>query len=111
MGEENCIAYQDDKLCFLPNCRHHNKLIGENKELVQELDAFYSNYEYVDCIHFSSTDSVVQIDVRRGQIIDKVQKAVQFNQKNRGMDSTKRREKQTLEEIAEKTFVELLPKH
>ena len=31
-----CIAHDVDKMCFLPNCRYHIILIGDNKELLQK---------------------------------------------------------------------------
>ena len=49
--DEYCIARRDDKRCFLPNCRYHIILIGNNKELLQKLDAFCFNYQHVDCLY------------------------------------------------------------
>ena len=46
-----CNARHDDKVRFLPNCRYHNILIGNIKELLQKLDAFCSNYQLVDCLY------------------------------------------------------------
>ena len=34
-----CIARDDDEMCFLPNFTYHNILKGDNKELLQKLDA------------------------------------------------------------------------
>ena len=84
---EYCIARHDDKMCLLPNCRNHIILIGKDKELLQKLDAFCFNYQHVDCLytlfkyHFNG-----KIVVKSGQLFDKLQKAVLFNQQNRGVD-------------------------
>ena len=47
VSKEYCIASHDDKMCFLPNCRHHIILIGNIEELLQKLDAFCFNYQHV----------------------------------------------------------------
>ena len=44
VSEENCIARQDDKMCFLPNCRSPEILIGDIKEFLQKSYAFCLNY-------------------------------------------------------------------
>ena len=81
------IARHDEKMCFLPNCRYHIVVIGILKDLLQKLDAFCSNYQHVDCLYtlfkyrFSG-----KIVVKSGQIFDNFQRAVQFNQQNRGVD-------------------------
>ena len=87
VSKENCIAHYDNKLCFLPNCRYHNILIGNIKGLLQKLDAFFFNYQHVDCLytlfkhHFSGKNVV-----KSGQLFDKLQRAVHFNQQNRGVE-------------------------
>ena len=35
VNKENCFAGHDDKMCFLPNWRHHIILIGNIEELLQ----------------------------------------------------------------------------
>ena len=83
----NCIARHDDKICFLPNCRYHNILIGNIKELLQKLDAFCFNYQHVDCLHtlfkYRFSDKIV---LKSGQLFDNLQRKVLFNQQNRGVD-------------------------
>ena len=84
---ECCIARHDDKMCFLPNCRYHTILIGNIKELLQKLDAFCFNYQHVDCLYtifkyrFSG-----KIVVKSGQVFENLQRAVHFNQQNRGVE-------------------------
>ena len=86
-SKKYCIARHDDKICFLPNCRYHIILIGNIKELLQKLDAFCFNYQHVDCLYtlfkyrFSG-----QIVVKSGQVFDNLQRAVHFNQQNRGVE-------------------------
>ena len=86
-SEEVFFARHDDKMCFLPNCRYHNILIGNIKDLLQKLDAFCFNYQHVDYLYtlfkyrFSG-----KIVVESGQLFDNLQRAVHFNQRNRGVD-------------------------
>ena len=74
-------------MSFLPNCRYHIILIGNIKELLQKLDAFCFNYQYVDSLYtlfryrFSG-----KLVVKSGQLFDNLLKAVQFNDHNRGVD-------------------------
>ena len=74
-------------MCFLPNCRYHFIPIGHIKKLLQKLDAFCFNYQHVDCLYtlfkyrFSG-----RIVLKSGQFFDKLQRAVHFNQQNRGVD-------------------------
>ena len=86
VSKEYCIARHDDKICFLPTCSYHIILIGNIKELLQNLDAFYFNYQHVDCLYtlfkYRSSGKIV---VKRGQIFDNLQRAVHFNQQNRGV--------------------------
>ena len=109
VSKEYCIARHDDKMGFLTNCRYHNILLGNIKDLLQKLDAVCFNYQHVDCLYtlfkyrFSS-----KLVVKSGQLFDYLQRAVHLNQQNRRVD--RHREKETLEEKVQKTFVELLPK-
>ena len=75
-------------MCFLPNCRYHNILIGNLKKLLQKLDAICFNYRHVECLYtlfkyrFSG-----KIVVNSGQLFDKLLRPVDFNQQIRGVDS------------------------
>ena len=74
-------------MCFLPNCKYHNIIIGNRKGLLQKLDAFCFNYQHVDCLYttikyrFSG-----KIVVKSAQLFYHLQKAVHFNQQNRELD-------------------------
>ena len=85
VSKEYCVARHDDKMCFLPNCRYHIILKGNNKELLQKLDAFCSNYQHVDCLYtvFKYRLSGKMV-VKSGELFDSLQSAVHFNQQNRG---------------------------
>ena len=49
--KEYCTAHHDYKLCFLPNCRYRNLLIGAIDELPEKLNAFCHTYQHVDCFY------------------------------------------------------------
>ena len=87
VSKDHCIARHDDKMCFLPNCRYHNILIGNIKDLLQKLDAFCFNYQHVDCLYtlfrYRLSGKTV---LKSKQLFDKLQRAVHFNQQNRGVD-------------------------
>ena len=87
VSKEYCIAGHDDKMRFLPNCRHHIILIGNIKELLQQLDAFCFNYQHVDCLYtFFKYRFSGKIVLKGGQLFDNLQRAVHFNQQNRGVN-------------------------
>ena len=87
VSKEYCIARHDDKMCFLPNCRYHIILIGNIKELLQKLDAFCFKYQHVDCLYtLLKYRFIGRIVIKSGQVFDKLQKAVHFNQQNRGLE-------------------------
>ena len=71
VSKEYCIARHGDKICFLPNCRYHIILIGNIKELLQQLDAFCFNYQHVDCLYtifkYRFSDKIV---IKKGQLFD-----------------------------------------
>ena len=87
VSKKYCIPCHDDKMCFLPNCRHHLILIGNIKELLQKLDAFSFNYQHVDYLYtlfkYSFSGKIV---VKSGKVFDNLQRAVHFNQQNRGVE-------------------------
>ena len=84
VSKEYCIARQDDKMCFLPNCRYHNILIGNIKKLPQKVDALCFNYQHVDCLYtlFKYRFSGKYV-VKSGQLFDNLQRADHFNHQNR----------------------------
>ena len=97
VSKEYCIARHDDKVCFLLNCRYRNILIGNIKDLLHKLDAFCFNYQHVECLYtllkyrFSG-----EIVAKIGQLFDNLQRAVHFNQQNRGVQRMPRIAKKKL---------------
>ena len=97
VSKENYNTRHDDTMCFLPNCRYHIILIGNIKELLQQLDAFCFNYQHVECLYtlfkyrFSG-----KIVVKRGQLFDNLQRANHFNHQNSGVDKMPNIAKKTL---------------
>ena len=87
VSKEYWSARHDDMMCFLPFCRYHIILIGNNKDLLQKLHALCFNYQHVDCLYtlFKYRFSGKNI-VRCGQFFDNLQRAVHFNQQNRRVD-------------------------
>ena len=87
VSKEYCIARHNDKMCFLPFCRCHIILIGNIKDLLQKMDALCFKYQHVDCLYrlfkYRFNGKTV---VNSGQLFDKLQRTVKFNQQNRGMD-------------------------
>ena len=82
-----CIAYHDDKTCCLPACKNHKILLGNIEELLKKLDTFCFTYQHVDCLYtvfnYRFSGKVI---AKSGQVFDNVQRAVDFNQRNKGVD-------------------------
>ena len=85
--KDYCIAHHDDKTCFLPAFKYHILLIGNVEELLKKLDTFCFTYQHVDCLYtlfkYRFSGKVI---AKRGQVFDNVQRAVDFNQRNKGVD-------------------------
>ena len=87
VSKEYCTACHNDKKCFLPNCRYHIILLGNIKDLLQKLDAFRFNYQHLDCLYTIFKNRLSgKIVVKSGQGFDNLQRAVHFNQQNRGVE-------------------------
>ena len=87
VSKKYCIARHDDKMCFLTNCRSHNILIGNIKELLRKMRAFCFIYQHVDCLHtlfkYRLSGKIV---VKNGKIFHNMQRSVHFNYQIRGVD-------------------------
>ena len=85
--KDYCIAHHDDKTCFLPACKYHIVLVGIVQEPLKKLETFCFTYQHVDCLYtlfkYRFSGKVV---AKSGQVFDNVQRAVDFNQRNKGMD-------------------------
>ena len=87
VSKENCTARHDDMMCFLPICRYHNILIGNIKDLLKKLEAFCFKYQHEDCLYTLFEDRFNgKIVIKSGQLFDNLQRAVRFNQQNRGVE-------------------------
>ena len=82
-----CIAHHNDKTCFLPTCKYHIILLGNVEEQPKKLDTVCFPYRHVDCLYtllkypFSG-----KVFAKSGQVFDSVQRAVDFNHRNKGFD-------------------------
>ena len=82
-----CIAHHDDKTCFLPSCKNHILLVGNVEELLKKLDTFCFTYQHVDCLYTLFKYRLCgKVIAKSGQVFDNVQRAVDFNQRNKGVD-------------------------
>ena len=84
VSKEYCIARHDDKVYFLLNFWYGNILIDNIKDLLQKLDF---NYQHVDCLYTLFKYRLIgKIVVKSGQLFENLQRAVHFNQQNKGVD-------------------------
>ena len=85
--KDYCIAHHDDKTCFLPTCNYDIVLLGNVQELLKKLDTFCFTYQQVDCLYtlfkYRFSGKVI---AKSGQVFDNVQRAVDFNRRNKGVD-------------------------
>ena len=85
--KDYCIAHHNEKTCFLPACKYHLVLLGKVQELLKKLDTICFTYQHVDCLYtlfkyrFSG-----KFFAKSGQVFDNVQRAVDFNHRNKGRD-------------------------
>ena len=72
---------------FLPSCKYHILLLGNVEELLKKLDSFCFTHQHFDCLYtlfkyrFSG-----KVFAESGQVFDNVQRAVDFNHRNKGVD-------------------------
>ena len=85
--KDYCIAHHHDKTCFLSACKYHIILLGNFEELLKKLDTFCFTYQHVDCLYtlfkYRFSGKVI---AKSGQVFDNVQRTVDFNQGNKGLD-------------------------
>ena len=86
-SKDYCIAHLNEKTCFFSACKYHIVLLGNVQELLKKLDIFCFTYQHVDCLYtlfkyrFSG-----EVIIKSGQVFDNVQRAVDFNHRNKGVD-------------------------
>ena len=85
--KDYCIAHHNYKTCFLPACNYHIVLLGNVQELLKKLDTFCFTYQHVDCLYtlfkYRFSGKVI---AKSGQVFDNVQRAVDFDHRNKGVD-------------------------
>ena len=83
-----CVAFHNDKTCFVSNCKFHIILLGNvEEELLKKLDSFCVTYQHVDCLYTLFKYQFRGKNFAKiGQVFDDVQRAVDFNQRNKGID-------------------------
>ena len=85
--KDYCIAHHNEKTCFLPACKNHIVLLGNVQELLKNLDTFCFTYQHVDCLYtlfkYRFSGKVI---AKSGQLFDHVQRAVDYNHRNKGLD-------------------------
>ena len=48
---DSCVAFHNDKTCFVSNCMFHIILLGNVDELPKKSDLFSFTYPHVDCLY------------------------------------------------------------
>ena len=85
--KDYCIAHHKNKTCFLPACKYHIVLLGNVQKLLQKLDTFCFTYRHVDCLYtlfkYRFSGKVI---AKSRKVFDNVQRAVDFNHRNKGVD-------------------------
>ena len=85
--KDYCIAHHNEKTCFLPACKYQIVLLGNVQELLKKLDTFCFTYQHVDCLYtlfkYRFSGKVI---AKSGHVFDNVQRAVDFNHRNKGVD-------------------------
>ena len=85
--KDYCIAHHNDRTCFLPSCKYHILLHGNVEELLKKLDTFCFTYQHVDCLYtLFQYRFIGKVFGKSGQVFDNVQRAVDFNHRNKGVD-------------------------
>ena len=72
---------------FLPACKYHIVLFGNVQEVLKKLDAICFPYQHFDCLytHLNNRFSG-KVFAKSGQVFDNVQRAVDFNHRNKEVD-------------------------
>ena len=83
-----CIAHYDDKTCFLAACKYHIILLAIVEELLEKLDTFCFTYQHVDCLYTLFKCRISgKVFAKSGKVFDNVQRGVDFNHRNKGVES------------------------
>ena len=87
MYNDYCVASHNDKICSVCKGKFHITLLGNVEELLKKLDRFCFTFQHVDCLctFFKYRLSGRKI-AKSEQVFDNVQRAVDFNHGNEGVD-------------------------
>ena len=81
-----CVAFHNDKYCFVSNCKFHIILFGKIDELLKKLDTFCFTNQRLDYLYallkYRFSEPLI---AKSGQVFDNVQRAVVFNHINKGV--------------------------
>ena len=97
---------------FFPACKYHIVLLANIQELLKKLDTFCFTYQHVNCLYtlfkYRLSGKVI---AKSGQMFDNVQRPVDFNHRNKGLDRMPSiAKKRLLRKKIQETFVQLLSK-
>ena len=109
--KDYCIANHHDRTCSLPACKNHIILLGNVEELLKKLDTICFTYQRVHCLYTSFKYRFSgKVIAKSGQVFDNVQRAVDFNHRNKGVDRMPSiaKKRQVLGEKVQKAFNQLL---
>ena len=82
-----CIAHHGDKTCFLPVCKNHIIVLWNVEELLKRLDTFCWTYQHVNSLYTLFKHRFSGKDIAKsGQVFDNVQRAIDFNNRNKGVN-------------------------
>ena len=105
-----CVAFHNDKSCFVSDCNFHIIPLGNVDVRPKKLDTFCFTYQHVDCLYtlFKYRFSEKTI-AKTGQVFDKVQRPVEFNHRNKGLDICREHcKKEAPAEKVQNAFIQLL---
>ena len=86
---EYCVASHNDSPCTLKNCNYHILLVTHKDvdDILGKLDSYCYLYQRVDCFYTLYKHYFYgNIIAKNGNIFNLVQRAVSFNQGNKGVD-------------------------
>ena len=85
-----CIAHQDDKTCILPACKYHIRLLGDVEELLKKSWVHFGSpiNTWTVCILYTLFEYRFsgKVVAKSGQVFANMQRAVDFNHRNKGVD-------------------------
>ena len=96
---------------FLPACKYHIILLGNTEGLPKKLHTFCFTYQHADCLctlfkyRFSG-----KVNSKSGQVFDNVQRAVDFDHRNKGLGRMPSIAKKRLLKKVQKALNQLLSK-